>query len=665
MGSGDELDNGDKWETKGHNGTEEQHNIDLVELLTHSRDANELRHAWVEWRRSSGEKCRGLFERYVALSNEAAALNNFTDMSEMWLEPYEAKDFRDQVRELWEQLRPLYEQLHAYVRRKLQEQYGEAEVSRDGPIPAHLLGNMWSQSWAALVNETRPAPNTPPADVTPEMVHQVLCPWPPALRDCRLRPPRATALRDCLLRPPRANGYTPLRIFKLAEEFFISLNMSAMPDLFWERSILEKPADREITIKQCTRVDMEHMFTAHHEMGHIQYFLQYKHQPVVYREGANPAKEELRCDLVKQCTRPDMKHLLTAHHEMGHVQYFLQYKHQPVAYRRGANPGFHEAVGDVMSLSVSTPKHLRQVGLLRDEGPRDDDASALNYLFLQALQKVAFLPYAYLMDLWRWDVFNGSVTSDEYNCRWWRLREQYQGIEPPVDRTEEDFDPGAKYHIVASVPYIRYFVSYVIQFQFHRALCLEAGQFDPNDPMKPLYACDIYGSTAAGNKLKAMLQLGSSRPWPEALEAVTGSRRMDASGLLDYFKPLYEWLKAENARTGERVGWGPSRRACVSTRDELERLRRPDDKMDANKMEADKMDAEKMGDVVPAAPEAVPEVAAAAAVVPEAAAVVPEAAAAPAADAPVPVPAPAAVAAPSDSAADEVVPAAEAPVDRR
>ncbi|KAK7790888.1 hypothetical protein R5R35_006654 [Gryllus longicercus] len=419
-------------------------------------------------------------------------------------------------------------------------------------------------------------------------------------------------------------GYTPLRIFKLAEEFFISLNMSAMPDLFWERSILEKPADREITchasawdfydakdfrIKQCTRVDMEHMFTAHHEMGHIQYFLQYKHQPVVYREGANP--------------------------------------------------GFHEAVGDVMSLSVSTPKHLRQVGLLRDEGPRDDDASALNYLFLQALQKVAFLPYAYLMDLWRWDVFNGSVTSDEYNCRWWRLREQYQGIEPPVDRTEEDFDPGAKYHIVASVPYIRYFVSYVIQFQFHRALCLEAGQFDPNDPMKPLYACDIYGSTAAGNKLKAMLQLGSSRPWPEALEAVTGSRRMDASGLLDYFKPLYEWLKAENARTGERVGWGPSRRACVSTRDELERLRRPDDMMDANKMEVDKMDAEMGGAVAAAAaPEAVPEVAAAAA------AVVPEAAA-PAADAPVPAPAPAAVAAPSDSVADEVVPAAEAPVDRR
>ncbi|XP_023709018.2 angiotensin-converting enzyme-like [Cryptotermes secundus] len=478
---------------------------DLVEILRTSRDPDELKHVWVEWRKVSGEKCRRMFEHYVALSNEAATLNNFTDNAEYWLKDYESPDFRDQVARLWDQVRPLYLQLHAYVRRKLRETYGEKLVTARGPIPAHLLGNMWSQTWNNILDISTPYPDKEAVDVTPQMQKQ---------------------------------GYTPVKMFRLAEEFFTSLNLSAMPQSFWERSILQKPEGREL-ICHASAWD--------------------------FHDG-----KDFR---IKQCTRVVMDHLFAVHHEMGHVQYFIQYRDQPVAYKDGANPGFHEAVGDLIALSVLTPKHLRQIGLLEgDVSAAQDYEATINYLYHQGLQKIAFLPFAYVTDLWRWDVFKGKITSDKYNCEWWRLREDYQGIDPPVHRTEEDFDPGAKFHVAASVPYIRYFVSFVIQFQFHRALCEKAGQFDPNDPKKPLHECDIYRSTEAGNLLRKMLQMGSSRPWPDAMEVLTGQRDMDATGLLDYFSPLADWLERDNRESGEHIGWEPSRKLCAPTRAELAAL---------------------------------------------------------------------------------------------
>ncbi|XP_021941944.1 angiotensin-converting enzyme-like isoform X2 [Zootermopsis nevadensis] len=432
---------------------------DLVEILRTSRDPEELKHVWVEWRKASGEKCRGMFEHYVALSNEAATLNNFTDTAEYWLKDYESPDFRDQVSRLWDQVQPLYLQIHAYVRRKLRETYGEKLVTRRGPIPAHLLGNIWTQLWGNIQSISAPYPDKSTIDVTSTMVKQ---------------------------------GYTPLKMFKLAEEFFISLNLSAMPETFWERSILEKPMDRDL-ICHASAWD--------------------------FHDG-----KDFR---IKQCTRIVTDDLFTAHHEMGHVQYFIQYKDQPVAYKDGANPGFHEAVGDVIALSVLTPKHLREIGLLEGDASTGEDYEAtINYLYLQGLQKIVFIPFAYLMDLWRWDVFKGHITSKNYNCEWWKLRHKYQGIDPPVDRTEEDFDPGAKFHIIANVPYIR-----------------------------------------------EMLQMGSSKPWPDAMEVLSGQREMDASGMLEYFKPLTEWLEKNNKQFGEHIGWEPSHKLCTKTRSELSTLR--------------------------------------------------------------------------------------------
>jgi hypothetical protein len=221
-------------------------------------------------------------------------------------------------------------------------------------------------------------------------------------------------------------------------------------------------------------------------------------------------------------------------------------------------------VGDLLALSVSTPKHLKEVGLLEEYD--DDKASNINYLYSQALDKVAFIPSSLVIDQWRWDIFQGKINQSQYNCHWWKLRSDLQGVRPPKTRTSSDFDAGAKYHVPSNTPYIRYFVSSIVQYQFHKALCIAAGEYDPkNADAKPLHKCDIYRSAAAGNKLSAMLKLGASRPWIDAMEQITGQRHMDASPLMEYFKPLYDWLKEDNTKYNETIGWKESDEPiCIS-----------------------------------------------------------------------------------------------------
>lgn len=251
-----------------------------------------------------------------------------------------------------------------------------------------------------------------------------------------------------------------------------------------------------------------------------------------------------------------MDQLLTAHHELGHIQYYLQYQHQPTIYREGANPGFHEAVGDVLSLSVASPKHLEKIGLLKDFVL--DEEAQINQLYRVGLSKLVFLPFAYTVDKYRWGIFRGEIKPEEYNCKFWKLREEFSGIEPPAVRTEEDLDAPAKYHVSADVEYLRYLVSFIVQFQFHKSACEKAGEFVPGDATKTLQNCDIYQSKEAGNVFKAMLAMGSSKPWPDAMEVLTGQRKMDAGPLLEYFKPLNDWLVKKNKEIGAHIGWEKS-----------------------------------------------------------------------------------------------------------
>ncbi|XP_023805353.1 angiotensin-converting enzyme [Oryzias latipes] len=305
-------------------------------------------------------------------------------------------------------------------------------------------------------------------------------------------------------------GYNVTHMFRVAEEFFTSLGLMEMPKEFWEGSMIVKPDDREVVC-------------------HASAWDFYN-------------RKDFR---IKQCTKVTMDDFFTVHHEMGHIQYFLQYKNQPVGFRSGANPGFHEAIGDVIFLSVSTPKHLHTINLL-GSGDADEETD-LNHLLKMALDKIAFLPSGYLIDLWRWEVFSGSTPPERYNADWWYLRTKYQGICPPIRRTEEQFDPGAKFHIPNNTPYIRYFVSFILQFQLHEKLCEVANHTGP------LHTCDIYRSKEAGAILKKILEAGSSRPWPELLHEAIGTNKIDASSLMKYFEPLMKWLEKQNVN--ETLGW--------------------------------------------------------------------------------------------------------------
>lgn len=303
--------------------------------------------------------------------------------------------------------------------------------------------------------------------------------------------------------------YDPVRMVKLGEAFFTSLGLDPLPETFWTRSQLMKPRDREVV--------------CHASAWDVTY------------------DADLR---IKMCIRPTEEDLVTIHHELGHNYYQRAYVHLPVLFQDSANDGFHEALGDAIALSV-TPGYLKQVGLVASASK--DERATINFQMKKALDKIAFLPFGLLIDQWRWDVFSGKVTPDRYNAAWWELRRKYQGVDAPVARSEDDFDPGAKYHIPSNVPYTRYFLAHVYQFQFHEALCAAAGW------KGPLHECSIYGSKDAGERLHAMMELGASRPWPEAYRALTGASRADASALLEYFAPLRGWLRAQTK--GMQCGW--------------------------------------------------------------------------------------------------------------
>jgi peptidyl-dipeptidase A len=447
----------------------------LSDVLRDSTNPKELLDAWRGWHTVS-QPMRPLFERYVQLGNKGAQELGFADMGAMWRSKYDMPPdaFTAEMDRLWDQVRPLYLSLHAYVRGKLREKYGDV-VPANGPIPAHLLGNMWAQEWENVYPLVAPKNADPGYDLTAIL---------------------------------KSRNTQPLDIVRYGEHFFTSLGFAPLPKTFWERSQFVKPRDRDV-VCHASAWDVD-------------------------------AVDDLR---VKVCIEGNSEDFYTLHHELGHNFYQRAYNQRPFLFRDSANDGFHEAIGDTIALSV-TPEYLKKIGLLATV---PDSSKDIGILLNKALEKVAFLPFGLMIDKWRWQVFSGQVAPEKYNEAWWALRLKYQGVAPPLSRSESDFDPGAKYHVAANYPYARYFLAYILQFQFHRALARIAGCTGP------LNRCSIYESQAAGRRLSAMLALGASKPWPEALEALTGQKQMDATAILDYFAPLKKWLDQQNA--GKPVGW--------------------------------------------------------------------------------------------------------------
>ena len=451
--------------------------VDLIGIMATSRDYEALLDAWSGWRTVS-PPMRADYTRFVELINEGARELGFADAGALWRAAYDmsAEEFEAEAERLWQQVKPLYEDLHCYVRDKLAEQYGADKVPAGKPIPAHLLGNMWSQGWGNIYDLVEPYPGVGNLDVTGALVEQ---------------------------------QYNAKRMVELSEEFFTSLSLPELPETFWQRSMLTKPRDRDVVC----------------------------HASAWPMDGQDDVR-------IKMCIQPNEEDLTTIYHELGHIYYFLAQKDQPPLFKNGAHDGFHEAIGDTITLAM-TPEYMQGIGLVSDF--ERDQRATINQQMKMALDKIAFLPFSKLVDQWRWDVFAGKISPDEYNQSWWDLRTRYQGIVPPVARDENDFDPGAKYHVPANVPYTRYFLSHIMQFQFYKAMCDLAGNEGPLDQ------CSFYGSEEAGKGLEAMLAMGNSQPWPDALEKLTGTREMDATAIIDYFQPLIGWLEQQNE--GKTCGW--------------------------------------------------------------------------------------------------------------
>jgi peptidyl-dipeptidase A len=454
---------------------------DLEKILAESRDPEELKRAWLGWHAVS-PPYKNKYARFVELSNKGASEMGFKDTGAMWRSNYDMtpEEFAAEMERLWQQVKPLYDSLHTYTRLKLNQKYGDAVAPKDRPIPAHLLGNMWSQQWGNIYPLLAPPAADPGYDLT-----QIL----------------------------RQRNTDPKQMVRYGEGFFTSLGFETLPETFWQRSLFTKPADREVVCHASAwNIDMQ---------------------------------KDVR---LKQCIKIDEEDFTTVHHELGHNYYQMAYAGQPFMFQNSANDGFHEAIGDTVALSV-TPEYLKQLGFIQTVPPETAD---IGLLLRSALDKVAFLPFGYLVDQWRWKVFSGEVGPGDYNRAWWDLRTRYQGIQPPSARSESDFDAGAKYHVPGNVPYSRYFLAHILQFQFHRAMCKQAGF------QGPLHRCSVYNNKEVGARLKRMLEMGQSRPWPVALRELTGEDKMDATAIIDYYAPLKTWLDEQNRTlSGQPLDSGP------------------------------------------------------------------------------------------------------------
>ena len=450
-------------------------------IIDNSRNPEELLKAWHGWH-EIGKPMKPMYMRMVDIGNQGSRDLGYQGLSDLWFSKYDmpADDFLNETDRVWEEVKPLYDALHCHVRAKLNEHYGDDVVPESGPLPVHLLGNMWGQSWSNiydLVYTEESQQNS--VDVT-KIIEE--------------------------------KGLNEIEMVEYAEDFFLSIGFEPLPDTFWERSLFVKPRDRSVV--------------CHASAWNL-----------------DPANNDLR---IKMCIQKNEEDFVTIHHELGHIFYYQAYNHLPTLFQGGANDGFHEAFGDLLTLSI-TPDYLTQIDFISEKEASVAKEDPIGLLMKQALDGVVVVPWALMLDKWRSGVFNGEIDETNLNSSWWRLREYYQGISTSTERSEEYFDPGAKYHIPGNTPYTRYYLARIMQYQFHEALCNEI-EFDGL-----LHECSIYGSKEAGDKIISTMAMGESLPWQDAFENLTGTRQLSGKSILNYYAPLKDWLDEQNKN--RTCGW--------------------------------------------------------------------------------------------------------------
>ena len=450
-------------------------------IIDNSRDPKELLRAWEGWH-EIGKPMKPMYMRMVEIGNQGSVDLGYEGLSDLWFSKYDmpADDFLDDTDRVWNDVKPLYDALHCHVRAKLNEHYGDEVISKTGPLPVHILGNMWGQSWSNiydLVYEEKP--DSKYIDVTKIIDEKSL---------------------------------SEIEMVEYAEDFFISMGFKPLPETFWERSLFVKPRDRSVV--------------CHASAWNL-----------------DPANNDLR---IKMCIEKNEEDFITIHHELGHIFYYQAYNHIPTVFQAGANDGFHEAFGDLLTLSI-TPDYLVDIGFISKDDAEEAKRDPIALLMKQALDGVVIIPWALMLDKWRSGVFNGEIDERNLNSSWWSLREEYQGINSSYPRSENYFDPGAKYHIPGNTPYTRYYLASIMQYQFHEALC------NLIDYDGYLHECSIYGNKEAGDKIITTMAMGQSLPWQDAFENLTGSRQLSGKSILNYYAPLKKWLDEENKN--RTCGW--------------------------------------------------------------------------------------------------------------
>ena len=461
---------------------EECYDLEAFEsIIDNSRDPKELLRAWEGWH-EIGKPMKPMYMRMVDIGNQGSVDLGYEGLSDLWFSKYDmpAEDFLDDTDRVWSEVKPLYEALHCHVRAKLNEHYGDEVISKTGPLPVHMLGNMWGQSWSNiydLVYEEKP--DSKYIDVT-KIINE--------------------------------KSLSEIEMVEYAEDFFISMGFKPLPKTFWERSLFVKPRDRSVV--------------CHASAWNL-----------------DPVNNDLR---IKMCIEKNEEDFITIHHELGHIFYYQAYNHIPTVFQAGANDGFHEAFGDLLTLSI-TPDYLVDIGFISKDDADEAKQDPIGLLMKQALDGVVIVPWALMLDKWRSGVFDGDIDESNLNSSWWSLREEYQGINTSYERSENYFDPGAKYHIPGNTPYTRYYLASIMQYQFHEALC------NLIDYDGYLHECSIYGNKEAGDRIITTMAMGQSLPWQDAFENLTGSRQLSGKSIMNYYAPLKEWLDEENKN--RTCGW--------------------------------------------------------------------------------------------------------------
>jgi len=443
-------------------------------IIDNSRDPKELLKAWSGWHEIS-KPMKPMYMRMVEIGNQGASDLGYQNLSDLWFSKYDmpADEFLAETDRVWEEVKPLYDALHCHVRAKLNDHYGDDIVSTSDPLPVHMLGNMWGQSWSNIYDLVYPKQKELSSVNLTEIIEE--------------------------------RKLTEIDMVEYAEDFFISIGFEALPDTFWERSLFVKPEDRSVV--------------CHASAWNL-----------------DPANNDLR---IKMCIEKNEEDFITIHHELGHIFYYQAYNHLPTLFQGGANDGFHEAFGDLLTLSI-TPEYLKKINFINQDEADRAEKDFIGLLMKQALEGVVIIPWALMLDKWRAGIFEGDITEENLNESWWEMRKYYQGIAPPSERSEEYFDAGAKYHIPGNTPYTRYYLARIMQYQFHEALC-EASGYDGY-----LHECSVYGNKDAGEKIISTMALGQSLPWQDAFEKITDSRKLSGESILSYYAPLKKWLDEQN-----------------------------------------------------------------------------------------------------------------------